>query len=102
MGLRHEVLTLGDYPVFRHSCPDSLLLAEFGDDVIEWVAYNEHDELVRAMSEIEQKDKRIKEFKRALSWLAGEIERDHELGRLSIDSEDCAKSARQLLLKDTT
>ncbi|MEE9611963.1 MAG: hypothetical protein V3W19_11960 [Desulfatiglandales bacterium] len=67
-----------------------------------WVPYNEHDELVRAMSEIAQKDKRIEELKGALSWLAGEVERDHELGRLSIDSEDCAKSARKLLLKDTT
>lgn len=53
-----------------------------------------------ALNQIEQKDKRIKELKRALSWLAGEVERDHELGRLSIDSEDCAKSARELLLKD--
>ena len=34
---------------------------------------------------------------KALSWLASEIERDHELGRLSVDSEDCAKSARRLL-----
>ena len=33
----------------------------------------------------------------ALSWLASEVERDHKLGRLSIDSEDCAKSARELL-----
>ena len=28
-------------------------------------------------------------------WLVGEIERDHELGRLSIDSEDCAKNFQQ-------
>ncbi len=31
------------------------------------------------------------------SWLASEVERDHELDRLSIDSEDCAKNMREKL-----
>ena len=32
-----------------------------------------------------------------LSWLCGEVERDHELDRLSVDSEDCAKACREAL-----
>ena len=37
----------------------------------------------------------IEHLKATGSYLAGEIERDHELGRLSIDSEDAAKNFRE-------
>ena len=35
----------------------------------------------------------------AADYLAAEIERDHELGRLSVDSEDAAKAYRKLRVK---
>ncbi len=40
---------------------------------------------------------RLEAVAEALSWLCSEVERDHKLGRLSVDSEDCAKAARDEL-----
>ena len=37
----------------------------------------------------------LEQLRKNLSWLCGEVERDHELGRLSVDSEDCAKACRE-------
>ncbi len=55
------------------------------------------EEVYRRDCDLEGANERIVKLETALSWLAGEVERDHELDRLSVDSEGSAKSARQLL-----
>jgi len=55
-------------------------------------AYNDEHQSLAGLQ-----DMRIDSMREALAWLASEIERDHELDRLSIDSEDCAKAAQRLL-----
>jgi len=42
-------------------------------------------------------DARIEKLETALAWLVSEVERDHELDRLSIDSEYCAIAAKEVL-----
>ena len=86
-------------------------------DIVKYIlgkTTDEGKEVMKAADEIERLEtslliskkkhelaiERIAKLEAALSWLAGEVERDHELGRLSVDSEDCAKSARAALQED--
>ena len=92
MGLRHEVLTLGDHSFFRHSGPDSLLLDEPGNDVSDLIerlrgtsmiyADSGNDAYVahitkEAADAIEQKDKRIAELEGALGEAMDTVEIFH-------------------------
>ena len=49
------------------------------------------DQIQRLQARVDQ----LEQLRKNLSWLCGEVERDHELGRLSVDSEDCAKACRE-------
>ncbi len=61
------------------------------------IIFDEASETTKKM--FEQHAATEKQLRETLGWLASEVERDHELDRLSADSQDCAKAARRLLDK---
>ena len=64
------------------------------------MAVNLEAELKDAKTKLAARDKEIKRLRAALSWLCSEVEEDHKLGRLSVDSEQCAESARRVLTNE--
>ena len=56
------------------------------------------EEIYRRDCDLEGANERIEKLQTALAWLISEVKRDHKLDRLSIDSEDCVRSAEKLLL----
>ena len=63
-------------------------------------AMRDHRALYFLRIKNEELKARNKVLEEALTWLASEVERDHELDRLSVDSEDCAYAARETLSKE--
>ena len=49
------------------------------------------------LSYAEEAEREIIRLREKLAWLCTEVERDHELGRLSVDSENCIKACREYL-----